>query len=382
MAFNTIPDILDDIRAGRMVVMLDDEDRENEGDVIMAASHVRPEDINFMVREARGLVCLALTEQRCHQLGLRPMVSDNTSPYHTNFTVSIEAAEGVTTGISAYDRARTVQAAVKADALASDLTQPGHIFPLTAQPGGVLSRAGHTEAASDLAGLAGLEPAGVLVEVLHEDGSMARRPDLEAFARRHGLKIGTIADLIRYRLETEKTVERVHEADVETEVGPFHLVAWRDRLKHGLHFSLSRGDIGDGEPVLARVHVRNTLSDVLHLKRDDLGLTVTAALRHIDRENRGVLLVLSGEDTADALLARLEGRAPVATGKDDPQQWRQLGLGAQILADLGVCRLRVLGTPRKLVGLGGFGLEVVEWGEEDTWNSQAGHGSGRNMASS
>ncbi|HET8554626.1 MAG TPA: 3,4-dihydroxy-2-butanone-4-phosphate synthase [Rhodanobacteraceae bacterium] len=365
MAFNTIPDILDDIRAGRMVVMLDDEDRENEGDVIMAASHVRPEDINFMVREARGLVCLALTEQRCHQLGLKPMVSDNTSPYHTNFTVSIEAAEGVTTGISAYDRARTVQAAVKADAKASDLTQPGHIFPLAAQPGGVLSRAGHTEAASDLAGLAGLEPAGVLVEVLHEDGSMARRADLEAFAQKHGLKIGTIADLIRYRLETEKTVERVYEADVDTEVGPFHLVAFRDRLKHGLHFSLSRGDVADGEPVLTRVHVRNTLSDVLHLKRDDLGLTVTAALRRIDQEGRGVLLVLSGEDTADALLARLEGQlgAPGSDGKD-PQEWKQLGLGAQILADLGVCRLRVLGTPRKLVGLGGFGLEVVEWGED------------------
>ena len=365
MPFNTIPDIIDDIRAGRMVVMLDDEDRENEGDVIMAASHVRPEDINFMVREARGLVCLALTAQRCQQLGLKPMVSDNTSPYHTNFTISIEAAEGVTTGISAYDRARTVQAAVKADAQASDLTQPGHVFPLTAQPGGVLSRAGHTEASTDLPGLAGLEPAGVLVEVLHEDGSMARRPDLEAFAQKHGLKIGTIADLIRYRLETEKTIERVYESDVETEAGMFHLVAFRDKLKHGLHFSLSRGDVADGEPVLTRVHVRNTLSDVLHLKRDDLGLTVTAALQHIDREGRGVLLVLSGEDTADALLARLQGQVPATDeGDKDRQEWKQLGLGAQILADLGVCRLRVLGTPRKLVGLGGFGLEVVEWGDD------------------
>lgn len=364
MAFDSIPDILDDIRAGRMVVMLDDEDRENEGDLIMAASQVRPEDINFMVREARGLVCLALTEQRCNQLGLRPMVSDNTSLHHTNFTVSIEAAEGVTTGISAYDRARTVQAAVKADASASDLTQPGHIFPLTAQPGGVLSRAGHTEASSDLAGLAGLEPAGVLVEVLHENGSMARRPDLEAFARKHGLKIGTIADLIRYRLETEKTVERVYEDDVDTEFGAFHLVAWRDHLKRGLHFSLARGDVADGEPVLTRVHVRNTLSDVLHLKRDDLGLTVTAALRRMDAEGRGVLLVLSGEDTADVLLARLQGRVIPGADGDDPQQWRQLGLGAQILTNLGVRRLRVLGTPRKLVGLDGFGLEVVEWGED------------------
>ncbi|MDA3913576.1 3,4-dihydroxy-2-butanone-4-phosphate synthase [Oleiagrimonas sp.] len=360
MAFNTIPELLEDIRAGRMVVILDDEDRENEGDLIMAAEKVRPEDINFMVREARGLVCLALTEQRCLRLGLKPMVSDNTSPYHTNFTVSIEAAEGVTTGISAYDRARTVQAAVKKEALASDLTQPGHIFPLTAQPGGVLRRAGHTEAASDLAGLAGLEPAGVLVEVLHEDGSMARRPELESFAQKHGLKIGTIADLIRYRMETEQTVERVHEAEVETEAGAFRLVVWRDLLSHGLHFALVRGTVDDDAPVLTRVHVRNTLSDVLHLKRDDLGLTVTAALRRIADEGRGVLLVLSGEDTADALMARLKGNVP-ERGEDDAQnEWRQLGLGAQILADLGVRRLRVLGTPRKLVGIGGFGLEVVE----------------------
>jgi 3,4-dihydroxy 2-butanone 4-phosphate synthase/GTP cyclohydrolase II len=360
MAFNTIPEILEDIRAGRMVVILDDEDRENEGDLIMAAEKVRPEDINFMVREARGLVCLALTEQRCRHLGLKPMVADTTSPYHTNFTVSIEAAEGVTTGISAYDRAHTVLAAVNPDAKPEDLTQPGHIFPLTAQPGGVLTRAGHTEAASDLAGLAGLEPAGVLVEVLHEDGSMARRPELEAFARKYGLKIGTVADLIRYRLETEKTIERVHEAEVETEAGPFRLIAYRDALRHGLHFALVRGPVDDGEPVLTRVHVRNTLSDVLHLKRDDLGMTVTAALRRIADEDRGVLLVLSGEDTTEALLARLAGQPTAASRDAEQQAWRQLGLGAQILADLGVRKLRVLGTPRKLVGLGGFGLELVE----------------------
>ncbi|HET7359302.1 MAG TPA: 3,4-dihydroxy-2-butanone-4-phosphate synthase [Rhodanobacteraceae bacterium] len=360
MAFDSIPDILADLRAGRMVVILDDEDRENEGDLIMAAEKVRPEDINFMVREARGLVCLALTGERCRQLGLRPMVADNTSPYHTNFTVSIEAATGVTTGISAHDRARTVQAAVGRDAVPADLTQPGHIFPLAAQAGGVLSRAGHTEAACDLAALAGLEPAGVLVEVLHEDGSMARRPELEAFARRHGLKIGTIADLIRHRLETEKTIERVHESAVETEAGAFRLLAWRDRLHDGLHFALVRGDVGDGAPVLTRVHVRNTLSDVLHLKRDDLGLTVTAALRRIADEDRGVLLVLSGEDSPEALLAHLDGTMPVAGKREAQREWRQLGLGAQILADLGVRRLRVLGTPRKLVGLAGFGLEVVD----------------------
>ncbi|MBU6248101.1 MAG: 3,4-dihydroxy-2-butanone-4-phosphate synthase [Xanthomonadaceae bacterium] len=362
MPFNTIPEILEDIRAGRMVVILDDEDRENEGDIVMAAQMVRPEDVNFMVREARGLLCLTLTEQRTRQLGLRPMVSDNTSPYHTNFTVSIEAAEGVTTGISAHDRARTIQVAVKSDAKPQDLSQPGHVFPLTAQPGGVLTRAGHTEAGCDLAALAGLEPAAILIEILHEDGSMARRPELEVFAKKHGLKIGTIADLIRYRLETEKTVERVHEEEVQTEFGPFRLVAYRDAIRRGLHFALVRGTVDDGAPVLSRVHVRNTLSDVLHLTRDDLGLTVTAALRRIADEDRGVLLVLSGEDTAEALLARLKGQ-PATVSVEDAQhnQWRQLGLGAQIMADLGVHRLRVIGTPRKLVGLGGFGLEVVEY---------------------
>ncbi|BFI96777.1 MAG: 3,4-dihydroxy-2-butanone-4-phosphate synthase [Rhodanobacter sp.] len=362
MPFNTIPEILDDIRAGRMVVILDDEDRENEGDIVMAAQMVRPEDVNFMVREARGLLCLTLTEQRTRQLGLRPMVSDNTSPYHTNFTVSIEAAEGVTTGISAHDRARTIQVAVKSDAKPQDLSQPGHIFPLTAQPGGVLTRAGHTEAGCDLAALAGLEPASVLIEILHEDGSMARRPELEIFAAKHGLKIGTIADLIRYRLETEKTIQRVHEEDVDTEFGPFRLIAWRDAIRHGLHYALVRGTVDDGAPVLSRVHVRNTLSDVLHLTRDDLGLTVTSALRRIADEGRGVLLVLSGEDTPEALLARLK-RQPATLEPEAVQQqeWRQLGLGAQMLADLGVHKLRVLGTPRKLVGLGGFGLEVVEY---------------------
>jgi 3,4-dihydroxy 2-butanone 4-phosphate synthase/GTP cyclohydrolase II len=291
------------------------------------------------------------------------MVSDNTSPYHTNFTVSIEAAEGVTTGISAHDRARTIQVAVKSDAKPQDLSQPGHIFPLTAQPGGVLTRAGHTEAGCDLAALAGLEPAAVLIEVLHEDGSMARRPELEVFAKKHGLKIGSIADLIRYRLETEKTVQRVYEDDVQTEFGSFRLVAYRDAIRHGLHFALVRGKVDDGEPALSRVHVRNTLSDVLHLQREDLGLTVTAALRRIADENRGVLLVLSGEDTPEALLRRLTRQSASQEPSDQHQEWRQLGLGAQILNDLGVRQLRVLGTPRKLVGLGGFGLEVVEYAE-------------------
>lgn len=368
MAFATIPELLEEIAAGRMVVMLDDEDRENEGDLIMAAGKVRAEDINFMAREGRGLICLALDQARCRRLGLQPMVRHNASMYHTNFTVSIEAASGVTTGISAHDRARTIQIAVAPDARPSDLVQPGHVFPLQAQDGGVLARAGHTEAAVDLAALAGCEPAGVLVEVLRDDGSMARRPDLETFAARHGLKVGTVADLIRHRLATEKTIERVHESGVDTEFGVFRLVAWRDRLRGDLHFALARGAIDDGAPVLTRVHVRNTLSDVLHLQRDDLGMTMTAALRRIAAEQRGVAVVLASAESPEALLARLNREAmaapPGARNASVQHEWRELGLGAQVLADLGVRRLRVLGTPRKLVGLSGFGLEVVEYVEE------------------
>ncbi|HLI16887.1 MAG TPA: 3,4-dihydroxy-2-butanone-4-phosphate synthase, partial [Rhodanobacteraceae bacterium] len=245
---------------------------------------------------------------------------------------------------------------------------PGHVFPLLAQPGGVLARAGHTEAAVDLAQLGGCTPAGVLVEVLREDGSMARRPDLESFAARQGLKVGSIADLIRHRLATEKTIERVHDSEVQTEFGAFRLVAWRDLLRGEVHFALARGAVEDGEPVLTRVHVRNTLSDVLHLRRDDLGMTMTAALRRIAAEDRGVVVVLASAEDPAALLARLnhEVSAVPETGRNAAAQreWRELGLGAQILADLGVRRLRVLGTPRKLVGLSGFGLEVVEYVEE------------------
>jgi 3,4-dihydroxy 2-butanone 4-phosphate synthase/GTP cyclohydrolase II len=362
MPFNTIPEIIDDIRAGRMVVILDDEGRENEGDLIMAAVKVRAEDVNFMVREARGLLCLTLTEQRTHQLGLRPMVSENTSAQHTNFTVSIEAATGVTTGISAHDRARTIQVAVQPEASAADLHQPGHVFPLTAQPGGVLVRAGHTEAGCDLAALAGLEPAAVLIEVMRDDGTMARRPDLEDFAAKHGLKIGYIADLFRYRLETEKTVRRVHEEDVLTDFGAFHLVVYRDALRGELHFALTRGALDDAAPLLCRVHVRNTLSDLLHMQREDLGPTVSSALRRIAEANRGVLLVLAGDETQQTVLARL-ARQPAAPAADAAQQpaWRELGVGAQILADLGVHRLHVMGTPRNFVGLAGFGLEIVDY---------------------
>ncbi len=363
MNFATVPELIEEIRAGRMVVIVDDEDRENEGDLIMAAELVRPSDVNFMVTHARGLVCLSITRERGAQLGLAPMVQRNTAQFQTNFTVSIEAAEGVTTGISAYDRAHTVRTAVRPDAKPHDLSQPGHIFPLIAQPGGVLTRAGHTEAASDLPMLAGLEPAGVLVEVLNADGTMARRPELEVFAREHGLKIGSIADLIAWRLSNEHTVERLDARDIETEFGPFHLVTYRDRIAHELHFALVRGTPDADTPTLVRVQVENPLSDLLHWRRDDFGVAATDALRAIAGAGQGVMVVLSAPRDGEALLARLRQEpAPQAPGKDkDVGQWRRNGAGAQILADLGLGRLRVLGTPRKQVGLAGYGLEVVEY---------------------
>ena len=365
MSFATIPELLDELRAGRMVVIVDDEDRENEGDLIMAAELVRPGDINFMVTHARGLVCLSLTRERCRQLGLPPMVRDNTSPHGTNFTVSIEAAEGVTTGISAYDRAHTVRTAVRPDAHPHDLSQPGHIFPLMAQPGGVLARAGHTEAASDLAQLAGFEPAGVLVEILNPDGSMARRPELEVFAREHGLKMGSIEDLIRHRLATEHTVELEDVRDIETEHGPFVLRTYRDRLSRALHFALVRGTPDAEIPTLVRVHALNPLADAVHWRRPDFGPAVGEVLQAIAAEGRGALVLLGEPMDAETMLARIREQ-PAATGgrAGTLAEWRRTGTGSQILAEIGLGKLRVLGAPRKQVGLAGFGLEVVahvEW---------------------
>ncbi len=360
MPFASVAELIEEIRMGRMVVIVDDEDRENEGDLIMAASQVRPQDINFMVTHARGLVCLALTRGRCEQLRLPPMVIDNTSQYRTNFTVSIEAAEGVTTGISAFDRAHTIQTAVKVEARAADLSQPGHIFPLQAQDGGVLVRAGHTEAASDLSRLAGLEPAGVLVEILNTDGSMARRPELEAFAAHHGLKIGSIADLIQHRLQTEHTVERVDERDVSTEHGPFRLLSYRDRIAHDLHFALLRGEPDPNVPLLVRVHVKNLLADVLGLRRPDLQPTLADALRQVAANGSGAVIVLAEATEPEAVLARLQ-QVDGALPAKPMAQWRRNGVGAQILADLGARQLRVIGTPRRQVALAGFGLEVVEY---------------------
>ncbi len=359
MTFSPIHELLDEVRAGRMIIMLDDEDRENEGDLIMAASLVRPEDINFMATHARGLICLALSEARCRQLRLPPMVSDNRARHRTAFTVSIEAAQGVSTGISVFDRAHTIRTAVHPDALPADLHQPGHVFPLAAQPGGVLVRAGHTEASVDLARLAGLEPAGVLVEIMSADGSMARRPELEQYAAQHGLKMGTIADLIRYRMRIETTLQREFEQDVDTRHGRFHLVAWRDRYSHSLHFSMSRGNWNADTAVPVRVHVVNMLSDVMQLTRSDIGVSAERALATIAASDCGVFVALGDAADPEQWLARLrqEGR-PQASAAD---VWRSSGLGAQILAGLGVHRLRVIGTQRRYLGLSGFGLEVVDY---------------------
>ena len=362
---NTIPELLEDIRAGRMVVLMDDEDRENEGDLVMAASKVRPEDINFMARFGRGLICLPLTRERCLQLRLPLMVNDNQARFATNFTISIEAAEGITTGISAYDRAHTIRTAVRPDAGPADLTQPGHVFPLMSQPGGVLARAGHTEASADLAMLAGLEPAAVLVEILNEDGSMARRPELEQFALEHDLKIGTIAELIHYRMQTEKSVEHLSTHDVQTDFGPFRLHTYRDTIEGRLHLAMVRGEVDSERPCLVRVHVQNPLSDVLSIHRADFGMPLRTAMAEVDREDNGLVLVLGGHKDDEELLRQIHQEpAPAIEPSGDNRRSRELrtyGIGAQIIADLGIHKMRVLSAPWKLLGLSGFGLEVVEY---------------------
>jgi len=359
MTLNSIDELLADLREGRMVVVMDDEDRENEGDLVMAAEAVRAEDINFMARYGRGLICLTLTRDRCRQLRLPLMVSDTDAAHATNFTVSIEAAEGVTTGISAHDRAHTVRTAVRPDARAEDLRQPGHIFPLMAQPGGVLTRAGHTEAGCDLARLAGFSPAGVIVEILNDDGTMARRPDLEKFAAEHGLKIGTIADLIRYRLHNERSVERISEQPIETAHGPFRLVCYEDHVNSNVHLALVRGNL-DGEVPLVRVHLTDTIRDLVRVQ--GTGRSLDAALARVAREKAGVVVVLrtpeSPRDLVDAVQALGRPRVP-ATRPVDGAILRTYGIGAQILRDLGIERMRVLSSPLRLQGIGAFGLEII-----------------------
>ncbi len=361
---DAVEDIIADIKAGKMVVLMDDVDRENEGDIVMAASKVRPEDINFMARYGRGLICLTLTADRCKQLRLPPMVAHKEDLHKTAFTVSIEAAQGVTTGISAFDRAHTIQTAVKPDANPADIVMPGHVFPLQAQAGGVLTRAGHTEAGCDLARLAGLEPASVIVEILNEDGTMARRADLERFAREHSLKLGTIADLIRYRLQNEHSVERVAETEVRTEFGDFRMVTYQDTIASTLHFALVRGETRAAEPTLVRVHVRNMLSDVLGIQHEQFGWPLRSALKRIADEGSGVVVLLRMPETPRELVQQVVAlNKPQAdeSSADSRQVLRTYGLGAQILSDLGVRKMRVLSAPKRMHAISGFGLEVVDY---------------------
>ncbi len=366
MQLNSIEEIIEDIRQGRMVIIMDDEDRENEGDLVMAATWVRPEDINFMARYGRGLICLTLTPARCKQLNLPLMVRDNNEKHGTNFTLSIEAAKGVSTGISAADRAMTVRAAVAPDARPEDLVRPGHIFPLMAQPGGVLTRAGHTEAGCDLARLAGFEPAAVIVEVLNEDGSMARRPDLERFAAEHNIKIGTIADLIKYRLENEQTIERVAECRMPTAHGEFSLKLYQDRIDDRLHLALVKGEIEPENPVLVRVHMLDGLCDPFAGRRDVGSWALGDALEHVHRAGNGVVVILRQPESEQEMVRRirnyqLEDEGAVLAGKPEGAELRTYGIGAQILLDLGVRKMRVMSAPKHLHALSGFGLEIVEY---------------------
>jgi 3,4-dihydroxy 2-butanone 4-phosphate synthase / GTP cyclohydrolase II len=365
MKLNSIDEILAEIRQGRMVVIMDDEDRENEGDLIMAAEFVRAEHVNFMARYARGLICLTLTRERCRQLRLPLMVSGTDLDQRTNFTVSIEAAEGVTTGISAHDRAQTIRAAVRRDARPEDLRQPGHIFPLMAQPGGVLTRAGHTEAGCDLARLGGLEPAAAIVEILNDDGTMARRPDLEKFARHHQLKIGTIADLIRYRLEKERSIERIAEQMIHTEFGAFRMYCYEDHVNRTVHLALVAGELTGEKVPLVRVHLKDTLGDVIGIDSRTLGWPLRSAMQRVAQEGHGVVVVLRPEETARDLMDAVQGLkrrdAGDAEGPPGANVLRTYGIGAQILRDLGVTRMRVLSAPKQMHGLSGFDLEVVEY---------------------
>jgi 3,4-dihydroxy 2-butanone 4-phosphate synthase/GTP cyclohydrolase II len=357
-ALSPIKDIVADIRDGRMVVLVDEEDRENEGDLVLAAEYVTPEAINFMAKHGRGLICLTLTEARCRQLNLPLMVRDNRSPHGTAFTLSIEAAEGVTTGISAHDRARTVQAAVAKRAQPADIVQPGHIFPLMAQNGGVLVRAGHTEAGCDLAHLAGCEPAAVICEILKDDGTMARLPDLVEFAKTHGLKIGAIADLIHYRNENETLVERIAEKDVACAHGDFHLIGYRDKTSGDVHIALVKGKIDPKAETLVRVHEPITVLDFLDCQSDRHSFSVDRAMRTIAKHGSGVIVLLRRASSTPDLVAALQGEGEAAkpAAKWDP---RLYGIGAQILRDLGVRRMKLLASPRKMPSMAGFQLEIT-----------------------
>jgi 3,4-dihydroxy 2-butanone 4-phosphate synthase / GTP cyclohydrolase II len=359
MPISPVPELVAELAAGRMVILVDEEDRENEGDLILAADHVTPEAINFMARFGRGLICLTLTRERCERLHLQPMTARNGAPHGTAFTVSIEAVEGVTTGISAADRSRTVQAAVARDAKPSDLCQPGHIFPLQAQDGGVLMRAGHTEAGCDLAGMAGLSPAAVICEIMNDDGSMARLPDLQVFAKEHGLKIGTIADLIAYRSRNESLVARAGQRSMQTAQGSFDAHVFQDR-SGGVHLALSVGHWNPGDEVLVRVHEPLSVLDLL-----DTGSAchhswlLPRALAALQKTGQGVAVLLNcGRESADTLLTQLLPPEQAAVARP-PVDLRTYGVGAQILRELGVTRMKLLGSPRRMPSMTGYGLEVT-----------------------
>ena len=361
MPLSSVPEIISELQAGRMVVLVDEEDRENEGDLILAAEHVTPQAINFMATHARGLICLTLTRERCNRLGLRHMVEHNRSSHGTAFTASIEAAEGVTTGISAADRARTVQAAVARNARPSDIVQPGHIFPLMAADGGVLMRAGHTEAGCDLAALAGFEPAAVICEVMNPDGTMARLPDLERFAAEHGLKIGAIADLIEYRSRTETLVLRTGEHPLQTPFGAMRCVAYTDSAANGLHLALVHGEPAARPAPLVRVHEPLSVLDLLDARGARHSWNLPQALQRIVAEGAGVAVLLNCGESAQQLGAqfqRLLQPAP-APSKTGVAALRDYGIGAQILRDLGIGPMRLLGQPRKMPSMVGYGLEIV-----------------------
>ena len=366
--FADIEDIIADLKQGKMVIMVDDENRENEGDLIMAAEKVRPEDINYMARYGRGLICLTLTRERCAQLRLPLMVEETDQHHATNFTVSIEATEGITTGISAHDRAKTVQAAVAKNATPDQLSQPGHIFPIMAQPGGVLTRAGHTEAGCDLARLAGFESAATIVEILNEDGSMARRPDLEEFSRKHDIRIGTIADLIRYRLEKERFVERIAKKPVSTDYGDFTLYCYDDQVSQSVHVAMVKGDLTKVKSPLVRVHIQDTLGDVLGVQATALGWPVTDAIRRISEEETGIVIILREQESSRDLMDAVEDLSlkpdQLNEKRINDDGLRTYGVGAQILRDLGVSQMRVLSAPKQMYAISGFDLKITEYVEQ------------------
>ncbi len=360
VAISPVEDIVADLRAGRMVILVDEEDRENEGDLLLAADHVSAEAINFMARFGRGLICLTLRRERCELLQLPPMTLRNGDKKGTAFTASIEAAEGVTTGISAADRARTVQAAVASNAKAEDLVQPGHIFPLQAVEGGVLMRAGHTEAGCDLAAMAGCTPAGVICEVMKDDGTMARLPDLQLFAAQHGLKIGTIADLIEHRSRVESLVEKKGSHTLNTAFGEFVVHAFRDKTTLGVHLALVKGQWGPGDTVAARVHEPMSVLDALEINRAMHSWSLDASLARVASEGKGVVVLLNCTENAEQLLAQFDGTARASHGPERGRMdLRSYGIGAQILRECGVHKMNLMGNPRRMPSMTGYGLEIV-----------------------